>query len=130
MTFGVRLLPELQRTLSAALMLLPVLLPVRSADAAEVLMFVRPGCSWCELWRKEIGPIYPKTPEGRLAPLRELDIGSAPATLKLKSPLVYTPTFVVVSENQEIGRVTGYPGPDFFWSLLSRVLLDVPRDEP
>lgn len=90
-------------------------------------MFVRSGCVWCQLWHKEIGPIYPKTPEGHLAPLRELDIGKVPASLKLTSPIVYTPTFVVVSNDQEVGRITGYPGADFFWALLSPILRGVTK---
>lgn len=127
MTPGPRAKRQVRRMLAAVLLAVPLLLPVRAAGAAEMLMFVKPGCSWCELWRKEIGPIYPKTPEGRLAPLREIDLRNAPAALNLTSPIVYTPTFVVVSNNREIGRITGYPGDDFFWSLLSRILRDVDK---
>lgn len=110
---------------AALLVAISLLLPARAAAAAEMLMFVKPGCIWCELWRKEVGPIYPKTPEGRVAPLRELDSSNVPTSLKLTAPIVYTPTFVVVSHDREVGRITGYPGDDFFWSLLSRILRDI-----
>lgn len=109
----------------AAILMIACVLPVQAAGATEMLMFVRPGCAWCELWRKEIGPIYPKTPDGQLAPLRELDIDNIPPALKLTSPIIYTPTFVIVQNDEEVGRITGYSGTDFFWSLLSRVLLKV-----
>lgn len=125
MTFRTSLKRRIRGTLPAIFMALPLL--VGGANAVEMLMFVRPGCVWCELWHKEIGPIYPKTPEGHLAPLRELDIGKVPASLKLTSPIIYTPTFVVVSNDQEVGRITGYPGADFFWTLLSPILRGVTK---
>jgi len=106
--------------LAAALAFLPV-----SADAAtELLMFEQEGCTWCALWHKEIGPIYPKSAEGKLAPLREFDIRHPPSSLALMSPIVFAPTFVIVKDRKEVGRITGYPGADFFWGLLSRILLD------
>ena len=32
-----------------------------TANAAELVMFRRDGCSWCAKWDREIAPIYPKT---------------------------------------------------------------------
>lgn len=104
------------------------LAPARAGGTTEMLMFVRAGCAWCALWKKEIGPIYPKTTEGQRAPLREFDIANVPASVKLNGPVIFTPTFVVVHDGREVGRITGYPGQDFFWSLLSRVLLQVAAD--
>ena len=44
-------------------------------------------------------------------------------TLKLTSPVRFTPTFVLVDGNREIGRIEGYPGEDFFWGRLERLML-------
>ena len=46
--------------LSGFLWALPTLLP-----AADLVMVEEPGCPWCARWTAEIGPIYPKTAEGR-----------------------------------------------------------------
>lgn len=92
------------------------------AHAAELLMFERSGCSWCAAWHEEIGPIYPKTKEGQTAPLREVDISEQPASVALAKPIAYSPTFVVVEDGKEVGRITGYPGQDFFWGLLADIL--------
>lgn len=97
--------------------------PANADAATQLLMFEEAGCTWCALWHKEVGPIYPKSAEGKLAPLRELDVHHPPSTLTLASPIVYSPTFVVVKDQKEIGRITGYPGADFFWGLLSRILV-------
>ncbi len=42
------------------------------AKAAELLMFEEPGCVYCAQWRREIGPIYPRSREGQIAPIRFL----------------------------------------------------------
>ena len=85
-------------------------------------MFERSGCSWCAAWRQEIGPIDPKTKEGRTAPLREADIINQPTSVILAKPVAYSPTFVVVEDGKEVGRITGYPGQAFFWGLLADIL--------
>ena len=36
--------------------------------------------------------------------------------------VLYTPTFILVEGGQEIGRIEGYPGEDFFWGLLKMML--------
>lgn len=92
--------------------------------AAELLMFERAGCVWCERWNAEIGPIYPKTPEGRFAPLRRIDLADGePAGLSLAGRVRYTPTFILVDDGgREVGRVTGYLGEDAFWGLASAMI--------
>ena len=78
---------------------------------------------WCALWNKQIAPIYPKTVEGRAAPLRRINIRDEPPTdIVFKRRLTYTPTFVLVNEGQEVSRIEGYPGEDFFWGLLGQML--------
>ncbi|MBE9476192.1 MAG: hypothetical protein IME92_03540 [Proteobacteria bacterium] len=110
-------------------MLMLLILPA-SATAGQVklLMFEEAGCVWCEQWNSEISSIYPKTQEGRTAPLQRIDIHSRlPDGITLNSQPVYTPTFVVVDDGHEIGRIEGYPGQDFFWGLLGQILKPLPE---
>ncbi len=94
-----------------------------AAQAAELIMFEQANCEWCEAWREEIGPIYPKTEEGRLAPLRRVDIfAERPADLAFVRGIRFTPTFVLVEKGREIGRITGYSGEDFFWGYLEKLI--------
>jgi hypothetical protein len=96
---------------------------VRGIAAAELVMFEDPVCPWCRRWHAEIGPGYPNTKEGRLAPLRRVDIkDQAKAGVVLKQPVTATPTFVLVEDGRELGRLVGYPGSDFFYSLLGEAL--------
>jgi thioredoxin-related protein len=90
------------------------------AQAAELVMFEQAGCSWCEAFDREIAPIYPKTDEGKRAPLRRVDImGEVPPDLAFLSTERITPLFILVDRGREIGRIRGYPGDDHFWGLLS-----------
>jgi hypothetical protein len=45
-----------------------------------------------------------------------------PDGLKLKRPIVFTPTFILTVDGQEIERIEGYPAEDFFWGLLGMML--------
>lgn len=92
---------------------------VAGAGELRLLMFEEAGCPWCARWNAEIGPAYPNSWEGRRAPLQRLDIHQPlPASLLLDSRPRFTPTFVLVDDGREVGRIEGYPGPDFFWPLL------------
>ena len=42
--------------------------------------------------------------------------------------IVYTPTFVLMDGGREIGRIVGYPGEDFFWSLLGELVQRLPAE--
>ena len=89
----------------------------------ELIMFEQTACEWCELWDEEVGVVYHKTKEGKRAPLRRVNIHkNQPADLSAISPVVYTPTFVLIQNGVEIGRIRGYPGEDFFWGMLSELI--------
>lgn len=110
-------------TAAAALALLT--LTAASSRAAELVMFERAGCVWCARFNAEIAPIYPNTDEGRTAPLRRVDRDQPlPADLAGVDPGAFTPTFVVVDNGREIGRIRGYPGDSFFFGLLNRILIN------
>jgi hypothetical protein len=99
-----------------------------SSVAAELIMFETPGCPWCARWLKEVGPGYSKSVEGQRAPLHRADQSTASGmTIKFAAPIVASPTFVLVNEGREIGRITGYPGPDFFWGLLAELIVKLDR---
>ncbi|MFK7940012.1 MAG: hypothetical protein AB8B82_11575 [Roseovarius sp.] len=94
------------------------------AQAAELVMVEQMGCHWCERWNEEISHIYPKTDEGQRAPLRRVDLRDLPDDLTFRSPPVFTPTFVLVQDGQELARIEGYNGDEFFWFLIAQMLTD------
>ncbi|WP_271948177.1 hypothetical protein [Ruegeria faecimaris] len=109
------------RLLAITLLVFPVALRAEMT----LLMAEEDGCMWCARWDSEISEIYPKTPEGNAAPLRRVDIHAAmPDDITLERPLYYTPTFVLLDNGREVGRIEGYPGEDFFWGVLGVLLRD------
>lgn len=100
-------------------------LPATAGDLSLV-MVERAGCAWCARWNAEIAPIWPKTDEGRAAPLRRVDLNApAPEDLTLNGRVVFTPTFILTDDGQEVARLEGYPGEDFFWPLISDMITQV-----
>ena len=117
--------------LGASILLASLLASAAGTLAAELLMFDDPGCVWCRRWNAEIGPSYPRTPEGRQAPLRRIPIrDQAKAGVALARPINATPTFVLVEDSQEVGRIDGYAGRDFFYPMLDELLRRIPSPTP
>jgi hypothetical protein len=112
------------RMLKAIVVLAALLGMALPAFSAELVMYRRAGCPYCLAWDREIGPVYPKTEIGKTLPLRQvhLDRGKD-SSVELKSPIRYTPTFVLVEDGREKARIEGYPGEFFFWGVLEKLLL-------
>jgi hypothetical protein len=98
------------------------MVPALPAGAVDLVMVEETGCIYCAQWDEEIGPIYDKTAEGRFAPLRRLDRHDVGEDIDLQRRVLFTPTFLVVEDGRELGRLEGYPGEDFFWPLLNETL--------
>ncbi len=110
----------MRRALLAAALLAPL-----PAQAADLVMVEQPGCTYCEAWMREVAPEYPKTDEGRAAPLTTVRLRDAPPEgMTFDRPVVFTPTFVLVEDGEELARLEGYPGEDFFWGLLGQMLAE------
>ena len=112
-----------------ALSLILAMLALPAMAETRLVMAEEEGCMWCARWNEEIGPIYPKTPEGRAAPLQRFDVHETPPEdLHFARSLHFTPTFVLMVDGVEASRIEGYPGEDFFWGLLGQMLTaaDVP----
>ena len=96
--------------------------------AAELVMMEQPGCVWCARFNAEIAPAWPNTDEGRLAPLRRVDITEPwPDDLKHIQKERFTPTFVLMDQDREIGRIRGYVGDEFFWYRIGELIALLPE---
>ena len=100
-----------------------------AAAGTELVMVEKEGCPWCLAWHAEVGPGYPLSDEGRRAPLRREDIDDIPDDLVLDARPVFTPTFILVHDGVELGRLEGYAGAEFFYPLIDRLLEAAPPEE-
>ena len=91
--------------------------------AAELIMIEQDGCVYCEKFNREIAQAYPKTEEGKRAPLRRINLDDEwPEDLSQVKTQQFTPTFILVENNKEYARLKGYPGDEYFWFLLNEML--------
>lgn len=119
------------KTISALLIAVTTWLPLAARAETYLLMAEEHGCMWCARWNKEISHIYPKTPEGRAAPLVRYDLHSENPDVEFDRRVHFTPTFILVTDGVEVGRIEGYAGEDFFWGLLNMMLENarIPLDQ-
>jgi thioredoxin-related protein len=100
------------------------------ALAADLVMYTRGGCPFCVRFEREVGPIYPKTREGKMAPLHRVELQAGGfRDSSLKEPVVATPTFILMDDGHEVGRITGYLNEDMFWGLLGSLVAGIDRSE-
>ncbi len=88
---------------------------------AALLMVDDAGCVYCRKWDREVALGYERSDEGQVAPLvrrpiRSTDVARYPG-------IRYTPTFLLLVEGREIGRIVGYPGPDLFWGEFNALFV-------
>lgn len=81
-----------------------------------LLMVDDPGCIYCAKWEREVESGYRKSDEGTFAPLEKRHKGHA--DLGAIKRLAYTPTFVLLRDGTEVGRIVGYAGADWFWGEI------------
>ena len=95
-------------SLRAILMAGLLVAPLTATADVVLIMAEEDGCYWCGKWNEEVGGEYPITAEGRAAPLRRIDIhADIPPDLSFNDRLVYTPTFVLMQDGQEVSRMEG-----------------------
>lgn len=112
------------KTLILAAILAVGLARATLADMALV-MVEQDGCIYCSRWHDEVGEIYPQTEFAERAPLQVVDIDDLPGDLTLEGRVVFTPTFLLVVDDEEIARVEGYAGDDLFWMRMELLTRDL-----
>jgi len=99
-----------------------------SVWAAELVMFETAYCEWCEKWDRDIGHAYPQSITAKQAPLRRVEMAhGTPDDLRGLKPIIYYPTFVIVDNGKEYGRIIGYQGQSNFNNALQSILSKIPK---
>ena len=76
-------------------------------------------CVFCKAWERDVGSLYGDTEYAKKAPLFKMEISLFREHFADLTPNVsVTPTFILMSGNDEVGRIVGYQNRDlFFWTL-------------
>ena len=87
------------------------------------MMVESPACHHCRAWHAQIGPGYAASAAGRAAPILHVDVdGPYPDGLALARRPWITPTFVLLSDGSEAGRIEGYVGQRYFYPVLEEMM--------
>lgn len=93
----------------------------------QLIVMEAPGCIYCDLFRRDVLPAYQKSPRAKILPVRFIDVNNLDdAKLKVSSPVEIVPTFVVMRDDQEIGRIPGYVGPEIFYQSINHLISSIP----
>jgi len=85
----------------------------------ELVFITSEHCPFCKAWERDVGQIYDSTAYGQKARLSRVELTDADSALPTGSADVFgTPTFLIVGNDTEIGRIEGYQSSEmFFWAL-------------
>ena len=102
------------------------LLTIQSVNAKEnslMLMITDKNCLYCIIWEKQIGKIYPKTDIAKKFPLQRIEVKNFINYKKydLKKTNI-TPTFILIKNANEEGRIEGYTNPEMFWWQVDEII--------
>lgn len=102
------------------------------SSATALIMIEDAGCPYCARFDAEVRDGYVKSPEGTFAPLVRRPRRAADVAF-LKG-IVYSPTFVLLVEGREVGRIVGYQGSELFWmelaGLMQKAGFQAPKSSP
>ena len=88
-----------------------------------MLMITNKNCLYCIIWEKQIGKIYPKTDIAKKFPLQRIEVKNFINYKKydLKKTNI-TPTFILIKNTKEKGRIKGYTNPEMFWWQVDEIM--------
>jgi thioredoxin-related protein len=100
------------------------LLSAARGRSVELLVFEHRDCVYCRVFRSDTLPRYRESENASKAPIRFVSIEHTDTTnLKLSGAIQMVPTFVLMQDGREVGRIAGYWAPDNFFKMLSNLML-------
>ena len=100
---------------------------IPKASNLELVVMEAPGCTYCGIFRRDVLPAYEASERAKDVPIRFLDVNDVSSTkMDLETPVDIVPTFVILKDNKEIGRIPGYVGPETFFHTINYLLSTVP----
>ena len=97
------------------------------ADSLELVVIEADGCIFCEIFRSDVLPAYEASEQGKQMPVQFVDINDMDTThLEFKGAVDIVPTFIVIKDRREVGRISGYVGPENFFHSINYLLASAP----
>lgn len=92
--------------------------PQISEERYELVVVEAEGCIYCQIFRRDVLPAYAVSRRARDVPLRFIDFNDA----KFDEAIDVVPTVVLLKNQKEIDRFSGYVGPEAFFHTINRMM--------
>ncbi len=117
------------RLLIASLLLAATRARAQPAEAAWLVFLERADCPYCRRWLRDVGEqSWNRSDLGARAALWRVDVAAGlPEHLRFIRNWRFTPTFVLVQGDREVGRIIGYNGDLFFWQQAEVLIGRLPH---
>ncbi|WP_045837204.1 hypothetical protein [Hyphomicrobium sp. 99] len=93
----------------------------------ELIVVEADGCIYCQIFRRDVLPAYQTSEQGKKMPVRFVDVNDVETDhLDFNTAVDIVPTFVVVKSQHEVGRISGYVGPENFFHSINYLLGSAP----
>lgn len=93
------------------------------ATPLQMVVLETEDCTICVLFRRYIVPAYSLAPRAKDVPLKFVDMNDkAYDELNLDGPVSMLPTAILMQNNREVGRISGYMGPENFFHAMKRLM--------
>ncbi len=86
------------------------------------------GCPYCARFDAEVRESYENSPEARFAPL--LRRPRQAEDIRFLKGIAYSPTFILLVDGNEVGRIIGYQGADLFWMEMAALMAKAGFQQP
>jgi thioredoxin-related protein len=101
--------------------------PPPTASNLQLVIMEAPGCTYCGIFRRDVLPSYEASKRAKELPVRFLDVNDQAASdLDLQTPVDIVPTFIVIKDKKEVGRIPGYVGPENFYHAINHLMSTAP----
>jgi thioredoxin-related protein len=92
----------------------------------ELVVVEAPDCIYCHIFHRDVVPAYERSPRAETLPMRFVDVNENEIkNLDLNRPIETIPTVLMVRDQREVGRISGYVGPVNFFMSIDRLLAQV-----
>ena len=97
--------------------------PTATVTPYELVVFEADGCIYCEVFRRDVLPLYSESKAAREAPIRFINLTHADESrMGLSSAITIAPTVVLFRDGTEVDRIIGYTGPFNFVKLVGHMM--------
>jgi thioredoxin-related protein len=93
----------------------------------ELLVVELDGCIYCLVFRRDVLPSYQASTQAKTVPIRFIELNAAEEQkFPFAEPVTMVPTILLMKGGREVGRISGYLGPENFFHAVNHMISAAP----